>query len=232
MLKVAAILPAAGRGLRLGGQPKQFRLLGGLPLLVQTALVFDRHPEIDQVIIAAPVGEVESVREIFMDAPMGRQPLVVEGGDARSASVARAVMAAVREVDVILIHDAVRPFVRRPLISAVIKAAADQGAASLAIPVSDTLRRGEEGQLTELVERENTYRVQTPQAFRRDLLVQAFARAEGSGMGATDEASIVLDAGHPVKLVPGSVYNIKITSPEDWELAEILWKQWDDPSDR
>ena len=141
---VAVLIPAAGQGTRLGGNRKQFRRLGGEPLLVQTLRVFERHSEIDYLLVAAPAEATEALETELLRVGLSKLLAVVAGGATRQASV-RAVLAAVpADVDVVLVHDAVRPFVAAGHLSAVIKAVRTVGAAALALPVVDTMRYGVE----------------------------------------------------------------------------------------
>ncbi len=234
--EVAALVPAAGRGVRMGGRRKQFRRLGGAPLLVQTLRALARAPVIGALIVAAPSDALEETEEALRACHVPRLLAVVPGGASRQASVAAALEAAPPEAEIVLVHDAVRPFVTPAHVAAVVEAARAHGAASLAVPVTDTVRRVSEGdarQFAETVPRAGLYRVQTPQAFRRTWLAEAHAaaRAPGAAPGApatddaaTDDAGLVQRLGRPVHVVPGDIRNIKLTTPEDWALAEALWE--------
>lgn len=224
---VAVLVPAAGQGKRLGGHRKQFRRLGGQPLLVQTLRVFERHPEVDDLIVAAPA-EATSVLEHELKA-VGLTKLrnVIIGGATRQASVRAALAAVSPGTDVVLVHDAVRPFVAADKLSEVINAVRARGAASLAIPVVDTVRIGTAGCFGETVPRDRLFRMQTPQGFRRTWLMEAHEVAAQMGIRATDDVELVQRLGRSVHIVTGSPRNIKITTPEDWELAKLLWPHWE-----
>jgi 2-C-methyl-D-erythritol 4-phosphate cytidylyltransferase len=225
-------VPAAGEGTRLGGERKQLRELGGRPLLVQTLQAFESHPEIQHIIVAVP-GELTSpVLAMLRASGLTKLSAVVPGGSTRQASVRAALQATPHSVEVVLVHDAVRPFLSAPRISAVIDAARVDGAAALAIPVSDTVRRGAGDRFGETVSRHDLYRMQTPQAFRHAILAAAHEEAFRSGRDATDDVDLVQQLGEPVRIVEGSPLNIKITTPLDWELAEILWPGWAKMNDR
>ena len=221
--RAAVLVPAAGSGLRLGGERKQFRLLGGRPLLVRTLEVFERHPGIDHLIIAVPADAVDDTRVELGEAGLRNVHAVVAGGATRQASVGIALAAAPPEVELALVHDAVRPFVEAGHVTAVIEATARTGAAALAVPLADTLRRVRDGRFAETLPREGLFRMQTPQGFRADWLREAHARARAEGRTATDDVALVQALGRPVAVVPGSAHNFKVTTPADWELAQRLY---------
>lgn len=223
-LIVAVLVPAAGQGRRMGGETaKQFRALDGVPLLVRTLRVFERHPAVRHLVVALPKQQHRGAGLELERAGLTKLAQVVPGGETRQDSVAAALRAVPDGVDVVLVHDAVRPFVEGHHVQAVIDAAAEVGAAALAVPVADTLRRIDDGAFAGTVSREDLYRMQTPQGFRLDLFRQAHAQARTRGYQATDDVDLVQQLGHPVRVVTGSARNIKLTTAEDWELAEHLW---------
>ncbi len=220
------LIPAAGEGTRLGGRRKQFRRLGGEPLLVQTLRVFERHPEVDHLLVAAPNEAIEALEAELRRVGLTKLTAVVAGGATRQESV-RAALAAVPEgVDVVLVHDAVRPFVEAEHLAAVIRAIRTDGAAALALPVVDTMRYGAKTGFGDSISREGLYRMQTPQGFRRDWFEEAHDLAGAQHLQATDDVELVQNLGRQVQIVVGSPRNIKITTPEDWELAQLLWPHW------
>jgi 2-C-methyl-D-erythritol 4-phosphate cytidylyltransferase len=221
--EVAVLIPAAGQGVRMGGERKQFRLLGGKPLLLQTLLVFERHPDVAHLIVAVPPDVRDEVASELFRCGLTKLHKVVAGGTTRQDSVARALDAVPESADVVLVHDAVRPFIDDATISATIQAVEEHGAAAVAIPVSDTMRYGEGGVFGASVSRDGLFAMQTPQGFRRALFESAHAEAAKSGFQATDDVDLVQRAGYPVRIVPGSIFNLKITTPADWELADRLW---------
>src|SRR5690606_26805410 len=183
------VIPAAGAGRRMGGARKQFRTLGGRPLLVQTLLAFERHPASDALVVAAPAGEEAELAEELRAHGLAKLHAVVAGGASRQESVGRGLAAVPETTGLVLVHDAVRPFLAADRLGAVIEAARVHGGAALAIPVTDTVRRGEDETFGETVPREKLWRMQTPQAFRLDVLREAHARfghVEG-----TDEVELV-----------------------------------------
>lgn len=229
--KVAVIIPAAGQGTRLGGHRKQFRVLGGKSVLVQTLFVFERHNAVDHIIVATPSDAVEPLDAELRRVGIDKLLQVVEGGGSRQESVHKALAAVPDDVDVVLVHDAVRPFVRMSSVAAVIKETRDAGAASLALPITDTVRKisRSEGRVVfgKTVPREELVRIQTPQGFRADWIRAAHAQAVSDGWEATDDVELVQRTGHPVVPVAGSSMNIKITTPEDWATAVRYWPEWE-----
>ena len=222
---VAAIIPAAGSGSRMGGTPKQMRLLGGAPVLVQTLRAFARHPEVGALVVVAPPIEVAAFEGMLADHDLAAT--VTPGGATRQDSVGRGLAAVPEGTEVVLVHDAVRPFAAPDRITAVVDAARVHGAAALAVPVSDTLRRAEGGAFEETVPREGLWRMQTPQAARLDWLREAHAAAARDGFTGTDEVALLQRAGRAVRLVEGDARNLKLTHPADWALAEALWPAWE-----
>lgn len=222
MPSVGVVLPAGGSGLRLGGERKQFRLLGDAPVLVQTARAFDGHPGVAAVALVAPTSDVADVEQMLVDYGVAAE--VVAGGPTRAASVACGLAALPEHVGIVLVHDAVRPFVSPELIARVVAAVRAHGAAAAAVRVSDTLRRGAGDVFAGAVERDGMWAMQTPQGARRDLLAAAYA---ASGDAApTDEAGLLALAGTPVAIVEGDARNVKVTTPTDWALARALWPAW------
>ncbi len=225
-MTVCAIIPAAGQGNRMGSPiPKQFLELDGKPILEHTLSAFQECGEVDSVILVVPEREVESTSKDYL----GKVPIVhqvVAGGEKRQDSVYCGMQALPKGVDLVLVHDAVRPFVEIKIICNVLEAAEEHGAAITAIPVNDTLKRANTENFVETtVSRENLWRVQTPQGFKVELLLSAFRKAFAEGFYGTDEGAVVEYFGKPVKIVNGSELNIKITRPEDLVLGNQIL-QW------
>lgn len=225
--EVVVLIPAAGEGTRLGGRRKQFRMLGEKPVLVQTLDVFERHPEVHHIVVATPAEAVRPLRQELRRIGITKLRGVVSGGTTRQDSVAAALDATPDSVGVVLVHDAVRPFVRLSEVSAVIHAVRTHGAGALAVPVVDTVRRGLDGKFGDTVSRESLYRMQTPQGFRRDWFSEAHREADKEGMHATDDVDLVQRLGHSVLIIEGSDHNEKITTPDDWERATQFWPMWE-----
>jgi 2-C-methyl-D-erythritol 4-phosphate cytidylyltransferase len=229
--EVAVLVPAAGEGSRMGGTRKQFRELGQRPLMAQTLMAFERHAGVGHLVVAVPENEVREVSDMLQAEGISKLTAVVSGGDSRRESVRNALRAVPAPVEVVLVHDAVRPFVRAQHVAGVIDAVREHGAAALAVPVADTLRRAGGEIFAETVDRTDLHQMQTPQGFRRAWLEKAHRRAEESAseddVDATDDVELVQRAGHDVHLVPGSRRNVKITTPSDWAFAQDLWAKWE-----
>ena len=227
---VGVVIPAAGKGLRLGGTRKQFRELSDKPVLYWTVRVFDLHEAVEHITIAAPESDVESVYQLLEREQIKTTFKVVAGGASRQESVYRAVKSLPDRIDTVLIHDGVRPFLRSAMISAIIESIAENGAAALAIPVADTLRKGQSGLFVETIQRDGVFRMQTPQGAHRVYFENAFKEAEQMGWRVTDDVNVLQRAGYPVHIVEGSSLNIKITTRADWEMACLIWPVWNQVS--
>jgi 2-C-methyl-D-erythritol 4-phosphate cytidylyltransferase len=219
MPSIAVLVPAGGIGARLGRRtPKQFLDLGGATILARTLSHFQRHPDVRSIVVAAPAQHLPRTRRLV--ARSGRRPVqVVAGGATRQESVWQALQAAPSDVDVVLVHDAVRPFIDRRLIDAVVAAGAAYGAAICALPIAETVKRVRDGVVATTLDRTGLWTVQTPQAFRAAVLREAHDKARRDGVVATDDAMLVERLGQPVRVVPGLVGNVKITTPEDLRRA-------------
>lgn len=224
-MNVVALIAAAGRGTRMRGElEKQFMLLGDKPLLVHTVEHFQQCDAVDRVIISVALERVEYCRqEIVANYQLGKVAAVVPGGKVRQESVYRALQRVSPATDLVVTHDGVRPFLFGDVLVRAIGAARECGAAVVAVPESDTVKEvSREGVICGTMDRRRLWRVQTPQVFAYDVLHEAFARASADGYVATDEAELVERTGHEVRVVPGSIWNIKITAAEDMALAEFL----------
>jgi 2-C-methyl-D-erythritol 4-phosphate cytidylyltransferase len=219
MPSVAVLVPAGGIGTRLGRRtPKQFLRLGGATILARTLASFLGHPAVRAIVVAAPAEHLARTRRLVARA--GRRPVtVVAGGATRQESVWRALQAAPADVDIVLVHDAVRPFIDRRLIDAVVAAAVADGAAICALPIAETIKRVRDGVVESTLDRAGLWAVQTPQAFRTALLREAHDKARRDGLVGTDDAMLVEWLGQPVRVVPGLAGNVKITTPEDLRRA-------------
>jgi 2-C-methyl-D-erythritol 4-phosphate cytidylyltransferase len=215
-----AILVAAGRGERMGAvRPKAFLDLAGEALVLRSARVFDAAPSVEAIVAVVPGPDVESARSLL--GPVRKLRAVVPGGDRRQDSVLEGLKQAPAGFDgVVLVHDAARPLVDVALVEAVVREAAAAGAALPVLPVVDTVKRLRDGLVVETLDREELGAAQTPQGFRFPLLVEAYEAAFRDRVTVTDEAMAVERIGAPVRAVPGSPRNRKITTPEDLAWAE------------
>jgi 2-C-methyl-D-erythritol 4-phosphate cytidylyltransferase len=215
-----AILVAAGRGERMGGsRPKAFLQLAGEALVLRAARAFDRAPSVGRIVVVVPAGEIAAARALL--APVWKLAAVVAGGERRQDSVREGLRQAGDGFDgVVLVHDAARPLVDVDLVEAVAAEAAGTGAAVPFVPVVDTVKRLRDGLVVETLDRDALGAAQTPQGFRFAVLAEAYAAADREGVTVTDEAMAVERLGAPVRAVPGSALNRKITTPEDLAWAE------------
>jgi 2-C-methyl-D-erythritol 4-phosphate cytidylyltransferase len=238
-MNVLVIIPAAGLGTRMAAASgarvvpsasKQFTELDGVPILIHTLRKFAASPRVREIYLALRPPEAAAFQARLAQEKLGKPVRVVEGGEHRQESVANA-LAAVKAAadDIVLVHDAVRPFVDEEIIASVIEAAARHGAAIAGVPAVDTIkqveRTAEGAVIRATIPRAQIVMAQTPQGFRYEVLKKAFAEATADGFTGTDEASLVERSGHEVVVVMGSVRNIKITTPWDLELAEFFMEQ-------
>lgn len=222
---VVALVPAAGRGLRMGGSvPKQFLSIGGEPLIVQSLRILQSAPVIGQIILAVPSADIEYCQhEIVLRHRFTKVTKVVAGGAERQDSVRHALAQVPSDTDIVLIHDAVRPFVTQRMINEVVATSWKEGAAIIALPMRDTVKEVRvDGMIERTVDRSSLWLAQTPQAFRRDWIETAHRNAHAEGVRATDDAFLVEWLGHSVAVVEGNGENIKVTRPEDLVIGEAI----------
>jgi len=224
MSSIAVIIPAAGRSTRFQGtEKKTFVSLEGRPVWQRTAELFWNRLDVARVYLVIAPEDRESFRSRYGHVLAFANADLVDGGAERFDSVANALAKVPEEIDLVAVHDAVRPLTSPALLDAVFSTAAQQRAASLAMPVPDTLKRvGAENRIGETVPRAGLWAAQTPQVFRREWLVEAYAKRATLTGTITDDAQLVEAAGFPVRVVPGSPLNFKITTQEDLELAEYI----------
>lgn len=243
-MKVIVIIPAAGLGTRMSAAAKkgkkapaptkQFVELNGVPILVHTLRKFLQSPQVNEIFLALRKPEAEQFKAALdteLKSHAGKKTVqVVEGGEHRQQSVANA-LAKVKAAaeDIVLVHDAVRPFVDNEIIASVIAGAQKHGAAIAGVPAVDTIKQVDRTAggaiVATTIPRERVVQAQTPQGFRYSVLKNAFDDAQAAGFLGTDEASLVERMGHDVAVVMGSPKNIKITTPDDLELAEFFVSQ-------
>lgn len=220
-----AIIVAAGSGLRMRNRTrKQYIELVGIPVLARTLGVFANHPQISSVFLVIPEDDADYCREHILPLINSKSAVsLVPGGEERQDSVYNGLQAAEEAGDIAVIHDGVRPFVTAEMITACIEGAVECGACIVGIPASDTLKRvGTDGIIEKTLLREGVWLAQTPQAFDRNLIRNAYAHAFESGIRVTDDAAAVEHYGNPVRMITGSTCNIKITTPADLEFASAL----------
>ena len=227
-MRVAAVIPAAGLGTRMSaGLPKQFLSLGGKPVLYHTLAVFDLCPVIDEIVVVLSKADRKLVEEkIILSSPFKKILTFVDGGKERIESVFNGLKAVGANTDFVVIHDGCRPFVTGQIIENSVEAAKETGCAIAGLPLGDTLKKTEGGMVQKTVDREGLWRAQTPQTFRYSLLRDAYEKAFSRQIFATDDAGLVEQMGHPVKMFKGSAFNIKITVPEDLILGEMILQHY------
>lgn len=221
---IGVVIVAGGRGARLGGEvPKQYREIGGIPMLLRSIHPFASHPEVAHVVVVLPPEDVADPPD-WLAAIREDGLTVVAGGAERSDSVAAGLEALTPECGSVLVHDAARPFVDRDTIDAVIASVRNGVGAVPAVALGDTLKEAQAGArvIARTIPRDRLWRAQTPQGFPRELLERAHREGRAAGVHGTDDAALVERLGVEVRLVPGSERNIKVTTAEDLKLAEAL----------
>jgi 2-C-methyl-D-erythritol 4-phosphate cytidylyltransferase len=226
MAKFAVILPAAGQSSRFRDKEKKpFSNLDGRAVWLRSAELFVTRDDVLQCLIVVAPDDQELFRRRYAANMAFMNVQIVDGGAERFESVANALAAVKPEADFVAVHDAVRPCLTEELVGTIFAAAEKHGAAMLAVPVTDTIKRADpQGRVQETVSRKGLWLAQTPQAFRREWLAEAYARRAQLGKDVTDDAQLVEAAGHKVVLVEGSSLNVKITTKADLHLAEAVLK--------
>ncbi|MFZ5645650.1 MAG: 2-C-methyl-D-erythritol 4-phosphate cytidylyltransferase [Bacillota bacterium] len=224
MDKTYAVVVAAGKSTRMGGANKQLLLLSGVPVLARTLSALN-SAELDGIVLAVPGDSVAEYGKLVTDWGLKKITAVVPGGFNRQQSVLAGLLAVPSECRLVLVHDGARPLVSGKQIEVVISAAAENGAATLAVPVKDTVKEADANCFVKRTpDRSKLWLTQTPQGFIFEILMEAHLKARDGGTVYTDDASMVEAMGRKVKLVQGSYSNIKITTPEDIAVAEALLK--------
>lgn len=214
----SAIILAAGNSSRMNGVNKQLLPLGGIPILIRSALAFEHCAEVAEIVIAAREADREEILSLCREYGIAKLKRIVCGGATRADSAALA-FRETAETEYIAVHDGARPFADPALISAVLHAAEESGAAIPVLPVKDTIKRAEDGAVSETPDRSALYAAQTPQIFRRSLYREMLALGES---GVTDDSALAERLGVRVRLAEGSPRNIKITTPDDLTAGEAL----------
>ena len=221
-----ALIVAGGSGQRMRrARPKQYLDLGGMPILCRTLAVFAAADQIDRVVLVVPEADRDFCRDELVPRADLTVPVdIVAGGLTRQESVFNGLAAVnASDDDLVAIHDAVRPFLRSDELAACIRTARETGACILALPAFDTVKQAAAGgRITATVDRESIWLAQTPQIFRYGVIRDAHALARRKGITGTDDAALVEKTGFPVKILAGSRFNIKITTPEDLTLAHAI----------
>lgn len=226
--RVVTIIPAAGQGRRMGTEvPKQYLELAGRPVLWHTLRCFADSPLVDEIVLVLRPEDIDYCRRhILQDSGMEKVCQLVPGGAERADSVLAGLQATAETDDIILVHDAVRPFASEAMLLRLVEAVQESGAAIAAMPVVETVKKIANDHIVETPERAALWNAQTPQGFERSVLVEAYARRPAD-LTITDEAMLVESIGHSVRVVQGEHTNIKITTPQDLAWAEWFMQQED-----
>jgi len=226
-MKVSVVLVGAGLGLRMGGTVKKpFLQIHGKPIFLHTIERFSQSDMINEIILVVGEAEIQSLREQWQDVlDAFKVKKIVAGGKRRQDSVYNGLCQTGTDVEIVLVHDIVRPLVRKEHIEAVITKVKESHAAILAVPMKATVKDvGDHLRIQRTIPRNNLWMAQTPQGFKRELILKAFNQFKDVDREFTDDAEMVEKAGYPVYIVPGTDENIKITTPEDMRIAEALLK--------
>ncbi|MFH1778604.1 MAG: 2-C-methyl-D-erythritol 4-phosphate cytidylyltransferase [Candidatus Omnitrophota bacterium] len=223
-MKVAAIIPAAGKGVRLGSKiHKPFIVIGKEPILTHILEVIDGSNYIDEIIVVINEPDLAKARALVKKNKLKKVKEITLGGKRRMDSVKNGLSLVSEDVDYVIVHDGVRPFLDNKMIASVIEGAKTFGAAITCVPVKPTIKEIEKGGfVSATLKRESLIEVQTPQAFKKDILERAYKKAFDDGIDATDDSALVERLGIKVKAVAGSYKNIKITTAEDLKYAKAL----------
>jgi 2-C-methyl-D-erythritol 4-phosphate cytidylyltransferase len=228
MSKVTALVPAAGMGKRMGkAVAKQFLPLGDKPMLAHTLLVFQRSPEIDEIIPILSEEDMEScLRDVIEAFHLTKVKTLVVGGKERQDSVYNGIRKLEKDAAIILVHDGVRPFVTHEMIRECVEFARKGECVAVGVPLKDTIKQvDDKGIVQQTLERSRLWAIQTPQAFPAKVLRKAYDESYKNNVFGTDDATLVERAGNKVRVLMGSYENIKITTPEDLVLAEEILKR-------
>jgi len=224
-MRVVALIPAAGRGRRMGSpKTKALLPLGGIPLLTHTLQKFATCSQVDEIFALVPAGDLPLWNEEILHRPdLKKVSRILPGGPERQDSVYGGLRAIAGKADFVIIHDGVRPFVSPELIERILLATRRHKAVVAAVPAGDTIKEiSGEGEVLKTLDRNRLWIIQTPQSFELGLIIKAHERAREEGFYGTDDASLVERLGIPVHIVDGSRFNFKITTPEDLILGEAL----------
>jgi len=220
---VSAVIVAAGKGIRMNDTVrKQYLPLAGRPVLSHTLAVFDGCNLISKIFLVVPQKDFDYCRNNILPT-LKKDINLVAGGKARQDSVYNGLIAVGKNNGIVIIHDGVRPFANKEMLESCVKGAKKYGACIIGVPAQDTLKKiSSLGDIEKTIERNNIWIAQTPQAFQYKIIRKAHEKAKEKGYAGTDDAFLVEQMGNPVKIIKGSKNNIKITTMEDLELAEVM----------
>ena len=217
----SAIIPAAGSGKRFG-EKKQFKEINGKPLIYYTLAPFFESTVIDDIVVPVQKNDMDEVASIIDSVAMKKKVKVIEGGKTRQDSIYNALGQINNRANFVCVHDAARPFVTKDLIEKVIRSLKDCDAAIVGSQSTDTLKKVSNGKISSTIDRDKIWCVQTPQAFLKEAIINAYDLAKKQSFQGTDDSSLLERAGYRVKIINDSSTNFKITTNEDWIIAESL----------
>lgn len=224
-MRYRVVIPAAGQGKRMGaGMNKQFIELDGEPLLIHTVRFFEKDEACTGIVLVANESECHLIEELASHYKLTKVIAVIKGGKERQNSVYNG-LKHVEDDQIVLIHDGARPFVTTDMVRNLVAIAAEKGAATAAVRVKDTIKRAENGKVVNTLNRDALWAVQTPQAFKVSLLIEAHDKAKEAGFLTTDDASLVEWLGRDVYITEGDDQNIKLTTPVDLLVAETIMRE-------
>ncbi|MFC1709200.1 2-C-methyl-D-erythritol 4-phosphate cytidylyltransferase [Candidatus Omnitrophota bacterium] len=224
-MKTSVILPAAGLGLRIKSDiAKPLILINDESIIIHTLKNLDSHPLINEIVLVFNSKDMTEIKKLIIQKGIKKVTQVVEGGAIRKESVKNGLRHISADTDIVLIHDGVRPFIDHKVVTEAIEAAVKSGAAIVGVPVKATLKKVklEDQEVESTLNRDEVWEIQTPQVFRKDLIMEAYK--DSDGIEASDDSCLVERLGQRVTLVKGSYFNIKITTPEDLVLAQAISK--------
>lgn len=225
---VCAVIVAAGSSRRMGGENKLLLPLADIPVLAHTLSAFEKCSAVRDIVLVCREQDILCYRELAESFGISKLRTITRGGDTRTASVLAGVSAAPSDTTIVAIHDGARPLVSEAIITEAVYAAAAHGAAAPCVPVKDSIKRIEDGKIAADVPRDTLAAVQTPQVFRRELLIRALHTADEQNQSFTDDCAAVEALGEVVWATHGSYENLKITTPEDIAVAEALLQKEED----
>ncbi len=213
-----AIIAAGGTGSRMGLDfNKLFLMIDEKPVLAHTLDVFEKCQKVDEIVIIANENDIQTVKEIVEDFGYTKVKTIATGGKTRQESVYKGLLCVSEDTQVVAIHDAARPLVNPLVINQCIEAASEFGASAAGVPAKDTLKRVDgQNMITETVDRENIVQIQTPQCFKKDIIIKAHEKAIEEGFSTTDDCAVVEKYGTKVKVIAGNSLNLKLTTPDDY----------------
>lgn len=221
-MKYNVIIPAAGQGKRMGaGKNKQFIELQNKPVIIHTLEVFEQDVNCQDIILVVSEHDYKAFEELVADYHIKKVRRIALGGKERQDSVYNG-LKMIKSKSIVLVHDGARPFITQPLISQLVQEAVATGAAVAAVPVKDTIKVVDNGTAVNTLDRSSLWAVQTPQAFRLSLILDAYRTAEEQSYNGTDDASLVENIGKSVSIVKGDYYNIKLTTKDDLLYANAI----------